>query len=375
MPLFWYTVLMRNLFRSPFGQSYLGCDIGTTTIKIVELASGGQDAQPVLRNYALLESFGHFNRANDAIQTSSLKIVDITTVQLLKEMLAKAQFKTKDVIASLPAFSAFITMLEIPDMPEEDTVKTLSFQIHQHIPLPISEVTIDWVRLGTFEDDKGFTKQQILLVSVPNEFIKKYQSIFDAAGLHLKALEVESVSLVRALTEANSPPTLLVDIGSQSTNIVVVDKGFLRTSLQTDFASTALTQAIAKGLGISMRRAEDLKRQKGLLARGGEYELSTLTLPFLDAIISEAKRVQAQYEKPDAAGNSAHKLERVLLAGGGAALLGIEQYMQEALGIPTSVASALSRVAYPPKLSPVSRELGPKFAVAIGLGLKGFETR
>ena len=362
---------MFSFLKSAFGESYLGCDIGTTSIKVVELARGS--VKPILKNYALLESFGHLERVNDAIQTSSLKIVDTAIAELLREILTKAKFRTKDVIASVPAFAAFITILDLPDMSQEDTAKTISFQIRQHIPLPLSEVTIDWIRVGTFEDEKGFTKQQIVLVSVPNDYIRKYQAIFSSAGLRLKALEVESLSLVRALAEYTSSPTLILDIGSHSTNIVIVHNGFLRSSLQTDFGGSSLTQAIAKGLGIGMRRAEDLKRQKGLLARGGEYELSTLTLPFLDVILHEAKRVQAQYEKPDAMGTLQNKLAHVLLVGGGATLLGIEQYVTEAMGVPATIGNTLASIEYSPKLALVQQELGPKFAVAIGLGLKGFE--
>ena len=252
-------------------------------------------------------------------------------------------------------------------MPEADTNKTISFQISQHIPLPASEVAIEWLRVGEREDENGFVKQQILIISVPNEQIKRYKNVFKLAGLELKALEVESLSLIRALVGGDPTATLLVDIGGRSTNIAICDKGFLKYNYQTDFSGGSLTQAISSGLNINVRRAEELKKQKGILAASSEYELSTLALPFLDAIISEVRRAETNCEK-----NQGLKVERLILAGGGANLLGIEKYFASQLNLPTVIGNPFLRVEYPAKIEPFVRELGSNFAVAIGLGIREF---
>ncbi len=346
-------------------QSYLGIDIGTTSIKMVEILKGRR--QPKLQNYGILESYGHLERLNNAIQTSSLKILENETASLLKLLLEKLNIKTRYAIASIPAFSTFISLIEMPTMSEVDTAKTVSFQIRQYIPLPASEVAIEWIKVGEKEDESGFTKQQIVIISVPNEQIKRYQNIFKLAGLKLKALEMESLSLIRALIGNDPTPSLIVDIGSRSTNIAAVDQGSLKYNYQTDFAGGSLTQAIAAGININIRRAEELKKQRGLLGAGGEYELSTLTLPFLDAIISEVKRARVNYEK-----NQERKIERVILAGGGANLLGIDKYFEGQINLPIVIGNPFSKIEYPPRIEPIVKELGPSFSVAIGLGIKEF---
>ncbi len=357
---------MFNLLGSLTGlQSYLGVDIGTTSIKMVEILKGRR--QPKLQNYGILESYGHLERLNDAIQTSSLKIMEKETANLLKLLLDKLKIKTRQAIASIPAFSAFVSLIEMPTMSEADTAKTVSFQIRQYIPLPASEVAIEWIKVGEREDESGFTKQQIVIISVPNEQVKKYQNIFKLAGLKLRALEMESLSLIRVLIGKDPTPTLIVDIGSRSTNIAAVDQGSLKYNYQTDFAGGSLTQAIAAGININIRRAEELKKQRGLLGAGGEYELSTLTLPFLDAIINEVKRARISYEK-----NQERKIERVILAGGGANLLGIDKYFEEQINLPIIIGNPFSKIEYPSRIEPVVKELGPSFSVAIGLGIKEF---
>ncbi|MEK7146985.1 MAG: type IV pilus assembly protein PilM [Patescibacteria group bacterium] len=344
--------------------SYLGVDIGTSSIKIVEVSKSLQ--KPQLKTYGVLETYGHLERLNNAIQTSSLKILEKETSELLKTLVAEMKVKTKDVIASLPQFLAFTTLLELPQMTADDTGKSVSFQARQYIPLPISEVSIDWIQVGEREDENGVKKQQVFLIGVPNEHIKKYKGIFKAAGLTLRAFELESLSLSRALIGTDQPPVALVDIGARSTIVSIIDKGLMQHGSQTDFAASSLTQAIAGGLNINIRRAETLKKQRGLLGRGGEYELSTLILPFLDAIIEEIRRAIKAFQDK----NPDSRIERVILGGGGSNLLGIEKYFSDQLGLAIIKGNPFLRVGYPPNIEPLINELSATFSVAIGLGIR-----
>ncbi|MBI3046363.1 MAG: type IV pilus assembly protein PilM [Candidatus Harrisonbacteria bacterium] len=347
-------------------KSSLGIDIGTASIKLAEIKK--DSAQPELLNYGILESYGHLERPNSAIQTSTLKMLDRETAELLKILLKNSGVKSTDAVAALPAFSSFVALLEMPAMSGKDTTQAMQFQAKQYIPLPISEVTIDWLKVGERQDAKGNSVQQILLVSVPNEQIEKYKNIFKWAGLNLTALEVEGLSSSRALTGNNSKTALIMDIGSRSTAISIAQSGLLKFSGQTDFSGGSLTQTLAAGLNIRPRRAEDLKKQRGLRGTGGEYELSTLMLPILDVIINEARRVKENYEK---AYND--KVEQVILSGGGANLLGVAPYVQEALALPASKANPFSQLRYPSGIEPFVGELGPQFSVAIGLAMKPFQ--
>jgi type IV pilus assembly protein PilM len=353
-----------NFLESIFGSNaYLGIDIGTTSIKVIELVK--TKGLPFLRNYGFLESYGHLERPNNAIQTSSLKMLENETVDLLKLMVKHTKSNSKNAIASLPSFSAFTTLLEMPLMPDGDTSKIMGFQAKQYIPLPISSVTIDWIRVGEKKNENGDRVQQILLISVPNEIISRYKNIFKAAGLNLVALEIEGLSVARILTSGIKEDTLIVDIGSRSTSIYVAQDGNLKFSGQTDFSGGSLTQTISSGLNIRIRRAEDLKKLRGLTGTGGEYELSTLMMPILDVIINEAERVKNNFEN-----SYNEKVSNVILTGGGSNLLGIEKYFEDQIGLPVKKAEPFSKISYPGEMEPIIRDLGPYLSVALGLGVK-----
>jgi type IV pilus assembly protein PilM len=352
-------------FKSNFSGSYVSVDIGTASIKTAVIDKSG--GTPVIKNYAILESHGHLDRVNNAIQTSSLKILDTETAEMLKKLFKEMGVSTVNVVASLPAFSVFTSLLEMPSMSSEEMAQAIQFQARSFVPLPLTEITIDWIPVGEYTDDKGTKKQRIFLVAIPNEQIHKYKQIFQLAGLKLTTLEVETLSLARLLTEGDPSDTLIVDIGARSTAIAVAAGGTIKLNAQTDFAGSSLTQAIARGLGINVQRAEDLKRQRGITGTGGEYQISTLMLPYLDVILNEVRRVKDEYEKTYRA-----KVSRIIFSGGGANLIGIEKYAFDQFRLPVIKAQPFDRIRYTSEISPLINELGAPLSVALGLGLGRF---
>jgi Tfp pilus assembly PilM family ATPase len=92
-------------------------------------------------------------------------------------------------------------------------------------------------------------------------------------------------------------------------------------------------------------------------------------LPFLDAIINEVKKAQFNYQSQFP---SATKVERVIVSGGGANLLGIEKYLQSELSMPSVKATPFSKFEYPSVMEPLVPELNPHMSVALGLTLREF---
>ncbi len=348
-----------NFLSEIFPQkSFLGVDIGTTSIKIVELKKA--KPKPVLRGYCLLESRAYLENASSAIQSSNLKMMDKETAGYLKMALENLDTKTRDAAASIPAFSVFTTLIEMPLMSASDTAKAMGFQMKQYIPMPLSEVTTDWIKVAEKKGETGQPIQQVLLVSIPNEVIEKYKNIFQMVGLNLTGLEIEGLSLARVLTSGSEETMMIVDIGSRSSSILIGRAGFLKFISQTDFASGSLTQNIASGLNLSSSQAEELKRQKGIAA-----ELSTLQTPVLDAIINEGRSVKESFEK-----SYQEEVKRVIVTGGGANLAGIDRYFGQQFGLPTVKDNSFSTISYPAELESLVKELSPAFAIAIGLAMR-----
>lgn len=347
-----------------FGKtSYIGVDVGTTSIKAAEISSVG--GKYTLLNYGSIGLTGYLDRPNNVIQTSSLRISDVETAKLLKMLVEKMGLKDKTAVAMLPAFSAFTSLVTIPLMSIKETAQAIPFQARTVIPVSMSEVAIDWISVGEFEDAKGIRMQKIFIIGVPNDNLAVYQSLFKKAGMNLKMAEIEAMSLARSLTKKEDADVLILDIGALSSSITIAGQGMPKYAAQTDFAGNSLTQALTKGLGINIRRAEALKRQRGLSGMGGEYGLSTLMLPFLDVILNEVRRAKAIYED-----EYLGKVTKILLIGGGSELPGLKDYMSSQFDIPVEKANPFDKVAFDPRIASIVPLLSGNFSGSIGAGMK-----
>ena len=347
-----------------FGKDkFLAVDIGTTSIKIGEFQKTGDRIELV--NYGFLESRAHLDGSGSAIQTSSFRMLEPLVVDYIKKLLKRMRVRTKTALVSLPAFSAFTTLVELPKMSEEDTEKAIPFQSKQYIPAPLSTVRIEWFPAGERKNTEGNAMQRVFIVSVPYTTINKYKRVFKSAGLHFIGAEVESISLARVITAGNSETTLIIDIGSRSTSISVAESGSVRLASQTDFAGESLTKVIAMGLDITLSRAEALKIQKGLSGTGGNRGLSTLMTPMLDAIISEVARTRRSFED-----SYQRSVKSVVISGGTARLSGIKEYFNKQLNLPIKIADPFTRIIYPQSIQFPVGKLSPRFAVVLGLAMK-----
>ncbi len=351
-----------NFFHS---GSVLGIDIGTSAIKVVEVSKRGDTL--ALENYAILETKSYLERSNQAIQTSSLKISESDGAYLLETLLREMRPKAGVAIMSLPAFASFFAVLDMPLLSKIETDKAIAFQARQYIPLDVKEVYLEWFSIEESEDERGNKTQRLMLIGIPKDVIARYRAISKSARIKIVALEIESLALVRALSSYTNSPTLFVDMGAQATNIMIGKGGVLEYNGQTDYGGVHLTHALAGGLGVSVMRAEELKRRRGLLGSEGEIELSTSMLSFLDVIIQEVRHVATSYER-----KYGKKIEKILLSGGGGNLQGIEKYVENQLKISVTLPSELAGLSYAPEIKPIEGTLTRELGVAIGLAKKYF---
>lgn len=356
-----------------FGKNkFLGIDIGTSTIKIVEIKMSS--GKPTLSNYAWMK----VGNLGD-IKFSSF---DSTLPLYLKKVIKEGNFKSRKAYASIPAFGGLITIIEFPEMTKEDLDQAIRFEAHKYIPTSLEDVVLSWdivnkktgnrllkkngeeakVKSGAAEPAD---KIQVLLVAAPKNKVAKYEQLMKTSGLDLKSIEVESFALLRSLVGNDQGNFVIVDIGSRVCNIILVEKGVIKVNRNIDAGGRDITKAVARGMNISEDRAEKVKMSsKDFLARE-----SNVNFPSLDLIISEIKRVLGVFYKND--GGS--KIDGVILSGGTAELAGIGKYFSDALGTRTIIGNPLRRVEYDAILEPKLNEIKSQLSVSIGLALKGAE--
>lgn len=383
----------------------LGIDIGTSSIKIVELESDGKHLNLV--NYAIMDGLDFFGEmlANPNVP-STLKMSDEDIALALRQLIDSAKIKTNDAIMSIPVFSSFITVMEMPFINTKELENAVPFEARSYIPVPLSEVVLDWliipprpqsppkspvvtpsaVQPASFSvqgspppenvstDVTGVVKISsqkqdkitVLLIAVPKEVVSKYQRIATAAKLNLKALESESFSLARALVGNDLAATMLIDFGARSTNITIIERGFIYLSHSADFSGKEITKAIARSLNVAPNRAEELKKTIGVTAEGIEKGVAQSVSPLVDKLVAEVSRTSDLFFKKEN-----KKIEKIILTGGSAFLPGLKEYLSHSLGLEVVSGNPFARLKVDPVLEPVLKQgLTSTLAVSVGLAAR-----
>src|SRR3989338_2358351 len=359
---------MFNLFGE---KGKLGIDIGTASIKVVELQKKGQRFE--LSNYGLFELKSGVSDSQATAGRGILKLPDEEIIWGIKEVLRKGGIRSTDTVASIPSFSTFSTIIEMPYLSEQDLAKALPFEAKKYIPIPLNEVVLDWSIIdisninpvpGKSSPGSKPTTVDVFVAAVPKDETARYQRIMKGAGLNLRALELENTALIRALLGNDLSPTAIINIGGRSTSIVIVNKGYERVSHNYEIGGFEITKSIARSLGVSIKKAEELKRKLGM-KEIDENIVNEAMVSLIDMMAFETKKTINNYE-----GSKKQKVSRILLVGGLTNMPSFINYFKQKLDMDVYGANSFARIMYPESLKPIIQELANTFSIATGLAMR-----
>jgi len=361
-----------NKFK-PASDSVLGIDIGASSIKVVQLGRKGDGA--VLETYGEI-SLGSYTGI-EVGRATNLPYEKLA--EALIDVLRESKTTTKACGVAIPIVSSLVTVVTMPDIPEKELAQMVPIEARKYVPVPITEVALDWWVIPREEPPQVAGMQpkaaepavqkvqnvEVMLAVIHNDAITKYQNIIKAASLDSSFLEIEIFSTIRATLDHTSGTAVIFDFGAASTKLYLIEKGILRKSHTINRGSQDMTLAISQSLGISVAEAETMKREHGYSADPKYANLAEIITLNLEYVFSETKRVIQGYQK-----QTRKSIEKVIMTGGGVNLKGFSGLAKEALETPVEIANPYAKVDAPAFLSNVLRAAGPEFAVALGIALR-----
>jgi type IV pilus assembly protein PilM len=371
-------------------NSYLGVDIGTASVKIVELEN--------YKGQAKLKTYGYADINTNILKASTEKNNQLIA-DYIKFIVKKSRMESRRAIAALPTFSVFTSIISLPPMPKKDLASAIKWEAKKFIPLPIEEMILDWKilnkkdfgseavakgsnKLGNLfnksektdesaetKDDSeaaeapekkntnldevvdrgvsGAKSYRILLTAAPKNLVSRYLDIFKRTNLDLVSLETEAFALSRSMMGNDMSSVMIVDIGSNNTDICVIEDGVPILNRGIDSGGQVITQAIMNSMNVNVDRAEQFKRDFGLMT-GANRSVPNTIQNALSPIINEIKYVFDVYQRQ---GDT--KIEKIVLAGGSAFLPSLPQYLSELLNLSVIIGDPWDRIIYPLDLKPV----------------------
>lgn len=351
------------MFNFSKPKSSIGLDISAGSLKLVQIKQEKKSCS--------LKAFSRVSIPKGAVINDA--ITDQKTFNYcLKQALDKPQFGRFDthyIGVSLPESKSFLRVIQIPKMSDAEAEAAVPYEAESFIPMPIDQVYLDWQKIGDTQD-----KQNILIIATPKEYVDKYLEVLDAGGLTASALEAESQSLCRSLIGWKSNETsLILDIDANRSNLVMVENGSLQFSSTVPIAGGAFTEGLARSLGVSSVKAEEIKKKVGLSNTSEYPNVKIALVPVLNNLVAEVKNVLKFHAE-----RSDKPVEKVILAGGGARLKGLveevgAQFSPEG-NIKVEVGDPWKNVENL-KSSALSGSEAVSWTTAIGLALRNLESK
>jgi type IV pilus assembly protein PilM len=368
---------MNNPFSNLFSSflttkdiSVLGIDIGSSCIKVVQLKKKGGKA--ILETYGEIFT-GPYNNTDPGRST----VLGVDKVaEALKDLLKESNTTTVNSGISISVSSSLISFIKMPTLDERQLIEMVPIEARKYIPVPISEVSLDWWPIpkdeSTFSEFQNGQKvvadeknTEILLVAIHNDALTRNKEIQKVSNLDVTFSEIEIFSNMRSVLEPSMSPQMIVDFGAGNTKVFIVEKGILRSYHTISKGSQDITMSISKSMNISFDEAEKIKKENGIINQVGDSSVSQVSFITIDYILAEISRMIINYYR-----KTDKKISKIVLAGGGAMLKGLKEKSQETFDIQVDIADPFSKVDYPAFLSEVLKVAGPEFSVAIGLAIR-----
>ena len=299
---------------------------------------------------------------------------DIEKPEIITDVLRSLRLKQRIryAVASLSERKAYLYQIIVPEG-QKNLREAVEFDLEAHVPLPPAETYFDYEVVRPIS---GGTV--VAVAAFARRVIESYEKVFAAAGVTLRALEIESHALVRAALsgEDHKRVVMVVDMGKRSTRIAVSDHGAVSYTATVDFGGDMLTTALMKRFSIEAPAAEEMKNARGFLMGKDNIEVVEAVASSISILRDELVRHLAYWNNPGDDDVPRDVVERVVIAGGNANMLGLSEYLSGALGLPVIVAdvwqNAFSLNEYVPHM-PINESL--EYAPAIGLALKYAENQ
>ena len=354
---------MLKLFKPKY-RSILGIDISSTAVKVIEI-SGKED-------HRCVEGYGSMALPPNSVEGHIIKDIDVVA-DCIRQLVSRARLKSKFATLAVPDSAVISKILQVNDeLSEAEIEEFIIMEADKYIPYPIEEINIDFETIG--RSIKNPALLDVIIVASRSENVNSRVEAATKAGLQVKAIDVESFAIERAVqllakelpAQGQDKVVAVIDIGEEFANMFVLHGMKLIYTREDEFGTKQLINDIAVHYGITNAEAIQLKTQKKM---PDDYEEGVLN-PFIETLILHVKRSLQFFFSTSHHGF----IDHIFLAGSVTNISNLAQIVQEGTKIPTSIANPLNHLQLSKSLDvPSLINEAPSLLIACGLALRDIE--
>jgi type IV pilus assembly protein PilM len=343
------------------GKTTVGLDIGSHSVKVVELDRSGKAMK--LSRFAVVELAPGTVVDGEVVNRDHL-------VSAIGDAFTKAGIKPKSVNSAVSGRSVIVRRIPMEKMTEAQARQAIHWEAEQHIPFRVDEVSIDFKIIN---EEAAPGQMEVLLVAAKKDVIHLHRGLIQGAGLRTASVDLEQFALLRAYQHAYSPSeeecVTILNIGADNTNLVIAKNGIPSFNRDLAIGGTRFVEAVQRFLGFDYDTAEGVLR--GNLPEGVSAEdVKNAVSSVIQELSTSVRRSFISFQ---ASGEST-RIDKMYISGGCSLMPELASILSEQHGLPVERFSPFRSVQIEPGL--VSEEEQPGLdallAVATGLALRGF---
>jgi len=352
-------------------NSLVGLDIGSSTVKAVELSIKGRGKEFDLTH------LGIARLPSEAIVQGAF-LNSGAIADAVREAIENGKIRTKTVAAAVSGHSVIVKKVSLPIMTRDELDEQIRWEAEQYIPFDVNEVNLDFQILDDGGRGGGDGQMEVLLVAAKKDLIDDYVQVITEAGLTPGIIDVAAFAVENAFETnyevSRDDVVALVNIGAQVVNINILSKGAPAFTRDITTAGNQYTEEIQKTLSVSFDEAERIKlggrrtdQSQDVVPQEVEHAMQSVT----ETVIGEISRSLDFF----AATTADSSITRVVLSGGGANVAGFEKAFRDRTGLPVEIMNPFSRMVPSSKFEPeFLEEMAPALGVGVGLALRRMES-
>lgn len=345
-----------GLFGMGKKQATFGLDIGSSSVKVVELVEG--------RGGFALEAFARVPLPRDVIADGTVREPGIVA-EAVKEALDKAGIKGKFAVISVSGREAITKRVPLPKVSGKELADAIVLEAEHHIPFAVDDVFLDYQVVG----ESGNT-MDVMVVAVKKVKVLEYVAAVEEAGIEPLVVDLDAFAIQNQY-EFNHPgdggeAVALIDIGASIMKTNVIRGGLSIFARDVPFGGHHYTEAIAQRLNIPFEKAEAAKHGESVGVNWDDM------VPALEAVSRELSlEVQRTFDY-FASTTESERIGKIVLSGGCSQLAGLDEFLSSSWGIPVELAKPFQALQIDSGRFPAAEieRMGPTLAVAVGLGLR-----
>jgi len=320
-----------------FGNSQvIGLDIGTSSIKMVELKRSG-------KSFKLLK-FGMSPLPTGLVEGGEIQDPSVLS-SLIFELFSNLGIRKKNVCTGIFGGAVITKKISMPKIDVKLVGEQIKWEAEQYIPFELSEVNLDFHILRQSDSHETM---DLLLVAAKQDYILRYFEAVETAGLRCSIIDVTGFALANCFEAnyglRNHDTIALINIGGGVSNLVIIDKGEVVFCRDIPIGGGLYNMEISRELGVSPEEAEELKIGASQSEESPPELLNVMSQT--NEMICEEIRNSFEFYMSS---NAGPEVSEIFLSGGSANIRQLVEAIATSTGKSCQLFNPLQQVAYNPK--------------------------